>query len=60
MQQPSTPSEIVETEKLDFNQVVEFVLQGKPLPGIKQIPSIVLSKSSQPTLKPIKKPWEKE
>jgi hypothetical protein len=45
--------------RLSFKQVMALVEAGKPVPGIKQIPDIVLSgKESTAEQAPRKKPWE--
>lgn len=45
-------------DRLSFQQVMEMVSKGIPIPGIKKIPDITHGYSSQPTMAPIKKPWE--
>lgn len=42
-----------------FSQIVELITSGDPIPGIKEVPDIVLQgRSSQPTTVKRKKPWE--
>lgn len=44
-----------------FSQIVELVSTGQSVPGIKQVPDIVLEgQSSNPVLEKRKKPWETE
>lgn len=43
----------------NYQQVVELIMSGKPVPGIKQIPDTVLTEQrSKSTAKPRVKPWE--
>lgn len=43
----------------NYQQVVELIMSGKPIPGIKEIPDTVLpEQSSTSTAKPRTKPWE--
>lgn len=61
-----TPSTNNETEpstnppySSNYQQLVELIVSGKPVPGIKQIPNTVLSdKSLKSDAKPRLKPWE--
>lgn len=44
-----------------FAHVVELISTGKPIPGIKQIPTTVLEGQSSESTKPKRrKPWEKD
>lgn len=44
-----------------FAQIVDLITSGQPIPGIKEIPPIVLSdQASQPVASKRRKPWEKE
>lgn len=45
---------------LSYDQIVELILSGKPVPGIKQIPNTILGTeaSSDSKVAPRKKPWE--
>lgn len=44
-----------------FADIVALIQEGKPIPGIKDIPSTVLAdKATQPTASRRKKPWEKD
>ena len=44
---------------LSFNQIVELVTAGQPIPGIKDIPNTVLEgRASEATRGTRKKPWE--
>lgn len=44
-----------------FADIVALIQEGKPIPGIKDIPPTVLSdKATQPTASRRKKPWEKD
>ena len=55
------PEAEAEPPRLSYQEVVELIQSGKPIPGIKQIPDTVLdgqgTQSSQPRRR---KPWEKE
>ena len=52
----------VSAEKtLSFQEIMELVQKGEQVPGIKDIPDVVLELSTdaaKPKLEPIKKPWE--
>lgn len=44
-----------------FTQIVDLITTGQPIPGIKDIPDIVLAgQETQPTTAKRKKPWEKD
>ncbi|KAI4185481.1 MAG: hypothetical protein L6R41_004121 [Letrouitia leprolyta] len=44
-----------------FSQIVELITKGEPVPGIKEVPSTVLSgQASAATITKRKKPWEKD
>ena len=44
-----------------FSQIVELITSGEPIPGIKEVPDIVLEgQASKPTTVKRKKPWEKD
>lgn len=44
-----------------FADIVAMIQEGKPIPGIKDVPSTVLSdKATKPTASRRKKPWEKD
>ncbi|PLN77095.1 hypothetical protein BDW42DRAFT_196759 [Aspergillus taichungensis] len=52
-QEPNYPS--------SFAHIVELITTGQPIPGIQQIPDIVLTGHDTPSSKPSRqKPWEKE
>lgn len=64
-----TPKEEVKVEEIsedppyssNYQNLVELIVLGKPVPGIKEIPDTVLTEqSSQPLAKQRRKPWEKE
>lgn len=44
----------------NYKDIVELILQGKPIPGVKEIPDTVLGHeaSSQSSVTQRKKPWE--
>lgn len=48
--------------KKSYNEIVDLILQGKPVPGIKTIPDTVLGDEASSISKAPqrKKPWEKE
>ncbi|KAK8200850.1 hypothetical protein M8818_006167 [Zalaria obscura] len=44
-----------------FAQICEMIAEGKPIPGIKDIPDTVLEgQATQSTATPRKKPWERD
>jgi hypothetical protein len=45
----------------NYQNIVELIMAGKPIPGIKQVPNTVLGEdaSSEPKAQPRPKPWEK-
>lgn len=44
-----------------FSQIVELITKGEPIPGIKEVPSTLLTgQESAPTTARRKKPWEKD
>lgn len=44
-----------------FEQIVELISTGKPIPGIKEVPDTVLDgQASQTSVARRKKPWEKD
>ncbi len=44
---------------LNYQQLVELISSGQPIPGIQNVPNIVLKNASAPSeAKPRKKPWE--
>lgn len=48
-----------ESKSLTYDELVELIISGKPIPGIKKIPNIILQDQlSKPVLKQRKKPWE--
>ena len=52
-QEPTYPS--------SFAHIVELITTGQPIPGIQEIPDIVLTGHDTPSSKPSRqKPWEKE
>jgi len=59
--EPATTTEEVEPPRLSYQEVVELIQSGKPVPGIKDIPSTVLEgQGTQSTQARRKKPWEKD
>lgn len=54
--------EVAESKKpKSYNEIVELILSGKPIPGIKDIPDTTLGEeaSSESRASERKKPWEK-
>ena len=44
---------------MTFNEIVELITAGKPVPGVKEIPDTVLEgRASESTSSGRKKPWE--
>ena len=44
-----------------FSQIVELITNGQPIPGVKEVPNVVLEgQASQPTTAKRKKPWEQD
>ncbi|KAF2792013.1 hypothetical protein K505DRAFT_279594 [Melanomma pulvis-pyrius CBS 109.77] len=57
----SSPSEPPAPYPTSFAHIVELVTTGQPIPGIKEIPSTVLTgQGTQPVQTRRKKPWEKD
>jgi hypothetical protein len=55
------PDAEAEPPRLSYQEVVELIQSGKPIPGIKQIPDTVLDgRGTQSTQRRRRKPWEKE
>ncbi|ODV59715.1 uncharacterized protein ASCRUDRAFT_14739 [Ascoidea rubescens DSM 1968] len=46
------------TYSSNYQNIVELILSGKPIPGIKKIPNTVLKESSKSVKQQRKKPWE--
>lgn len=59
-QPESTPAEAAEAPySNNYQHVVDLIVSGKPVPGIKQIPDTVLLEQSSKSEAPIRrKPWE--
>ncbi|KAL9029479.1 MAG: hypothetical protein Q9196_002279 [Gyalolechia fulgens] len=58
VQQPEQPSAPYPPS---FSQIVELITKGEPIPGIKEVPSTLLTgQESAPTTAKRKKPWEKD
>jgi hypothetical protein len=53
-------SESQTDSNLTYEQIVELIVAGKPIPGVKQIPDTILGTvaSSNSKAAPRKKPWE--
>ena len=51
----------INEKTFSFQEIMDLVQKGEPVPGIRIIPDIVHSKqeASKSSLEPIKKPWEK-
>jgi hypothetical protein len=55
------PESESESPRLSYQEVVELIQSGKPIPGIKEIPNTVLDgQGTQSTQPRRRKPWEKE
>lgn len=47
--------------RLSYQEIVELIQSGKPVPGIKEIPNTILEGQGTQSTKPRrKKPWEKD
>lgn len=56
---PITDAEAAAPYPTSFSQIVELITQGKPVPGVKEVPQILLTgQESQSTTAKRKKPWE--
>jgi hypothetical protein len=45
---------------LSFQEIVQLIQNGEPIPGVREIPNVVLvGQDSGPTVAPKRKPWEK-
>lgn len=65
--EPLQPEPVQEAEPLDapyssnYEKIVDLIVNGKPVPGIKEIPDIVKEgQDSKQELQQRKKPWEKD
>ena len=59
--EPAAAAEDAEPPRLSYQEVVELIQSGKPVPGIKEIPNTILEgQGTQSTQARRKKPWEKE
>lgn len=57
---PTMGSE-AEPPRLSYQEVVDLIQSGKPVPGIKEIPNTILEgQGTQSTQPRRKKPWEKD
>ena len=46
---------------VSFSQIVELITTGQPIPGIKEVPDVLLEgQASHPVSAKRKKPWEKD
>uniref|UniRef100_A0A060TET2 ARAD1D10450p n=1 Tax=Blastobotrys adeninivorans TaxID=409370 RepID=A0A060TET2_BLAAD len=56
----TTDTSTEEPVRLSYAEVIELITSGKPVPGIRDIPSVVLGTeaSSEPKAQQRKKPWE--
>ena len=55
------PEAEAEPPRLSYQDVVELIQSGKPIPGIKQIPDTILDGQGTQSIQPRRrKPWEKE
>ncbi|TID20105.1 hypothetical protein E6O75_ATG07565 [Venturia nashicola] len=58
---PVTASQVPEGPKLNYQEIVDLIQSGKPIPGIKDIPDTVLAgQGTSATQARRAKPWEKE
>lgn len=58
---PVTASQVPEGPKLNYQEIVDLIQSGKPIPGIKDIPDTVLAgQGTSATQIRRAKPWEKE
>lgn len=56
----SQPSAVEAPYPITFNQVVDLIVNGRPVPGIKKVPDTLLpDQESQAKTAKRKKPWEK-
>ena len=61
MPAPPSTSEPPAPYPTSFAQIVELITSGQPVPGIKDIPSTVLTgQGTEPAKSRRKKPWEKD
>ena len=55
----SAAGESTGERKLTFQEVMDLVMKGEPVPGVRKIPDQVHEgPASTPTLQPRRKPWE--
>lgn len=58
---PVTASQVPSEPKLNYQEIVDLIQSGKPIPGIKEIPDTVLAgQGTSATQSRRAKPWEKE
>ena len=58
---PASAAEPAAPYPTSFGQIVELITQGKPIPGVREVPHTLLTgQESQPTLAKRKKPWEQQ
>jgi hypothetical protein len=61
MPAPANPNEPPAPYPTSFAHIVELITSGKPVPGIKEIPPIILEGQGTQATKPKRrKPWEKD
>lgn len=58
----STESDVEAGYTSNYEQIVDMIVNNKPIPGIKQIPTTILDpeQASENVLQQRKKPWEKD
>lgn len=57
---PSQPSVLEAPYPITFNQIVDLIVNGRPVPGIKKVPDTLSpSQESQAKTAKRKKPWER-
>lgn len=61
MPAPADASEPPAPYPTSFAHIVDLITSGKPVPGIKDIPSTILTgQGTEPVKQRRKKPWEKD
>jgi hypothetical protein len=59
--EPSTSNEPEPGPKFSYQEIVDMIQNGKPIPGIKEIPTTVLEGQGTTATKSVRrKPWEKD
>jgi hypothetical protein len=57
---PTVPLRSEDSGALSFDEIVRLITSGEPIPGVREIPNVVVAEQdSGSTTTPKRKPWEK-